>query len=116
MDKPGNPMQADVEQRLARLREDYARALPAKLDALEAGWREARHGGAGPWQELIRLAHNLAGSGASYGFSKLGDVARELELVIAGFLEHADSGAAPPTDNIMQQFFSNLRKAALEPD
>lgn len=60
----------------------YIRSAADKLNTLESLWTSAE---AAYWRPeavtpLREFAHRLAGSGGSYGFRKLGDTARELEL------------------------------------
>ncbi len=73
--------QSSLEEISRALREEYGRNLPAKVAALEAVW-------AGILEQkdntelgtLIRLAHMLAGSGATYGYAATSRAAHELEL------------------------------------
>ncbi|MDY6981243.1 MAG: diguanylate cyclase, partial [Pseudomonadota bacterium] len=61
---------SDIQARLERLHQDYARQLPDKIAVIDRLWQQLL---AAPdtaiRQELIRLCHTLAGSGASYGFA-----------------------------------------------
>ena len=65
-------------------RNAYLQVLPARLaqlDALARGLAETTQDGA-PLGDLERLAHSLAGSAGTFGFSALGETARALELAI----------------------------------
>jgi HPt (histidine-containing phosphotransfer) domain-containing protein len=69
-------------------RADYRSSLPQRLDQIESLWRQALNDEA-PAQALAsleRCAHNLAGSGATFGFAALGDAARVLELAVGPLL------------------------------
>jgi HPt (histidine-containing phosphotransfer) domain-containing protein len=66
-----------LEEKLAALREDYRRTLPAQLDALRARVESGRASG-GLRVEARSLAHRLKGTAGSYGFDR---VAAELESV-----------------------------------
>ena len=69
---------------LEQQRAAYRNALPERLAEIESLWRQLLNGGA-PAEALAtleRLAHSLAGSGATFGFAGLGEAARVLELAL----------------------------------
>ena len=69
----------DIQSKLQLLRRTYATQLPAKVAELNQqldGWRGGEPGAA---DRLRRLAHNLTGSGASFGFGAISEYARPLE-------------------------------------
>lgn len=70
-------------------RERYRRALPGKIAALEALWREAWLDGDAHarLEELLRGAHGLAGSGATFGLAEVGTQARILERRLQALLD-----------------------------
>lgn len=70
---------ADFQAFLQKQRLEYIASLPQRRAALEAAWQQAVEGRPGARQVLEREAHNLAGSGATFGFPALGDAARSLE-------------------------------------
>ena len=79
--------QADFQVALIALRDEYQSNLPAKIQQLEELWRglcedawdvEAFH-------LFTRLAHSLAGSGATYGFVQVSQAARALEVCAKQF-------------------------------
>ena len=76
---------------LGRQRRDYAAALPGRLRALRQSWRGIRASRDG-LQSIERAAHGLAGSGAMFGFDRLGAEARALESVLRRLIA---SGADP---------------------
>jgi len=78
----------EVEAQFAALTRDYAQRLPGRVRGLEAeaaalaeAWDRARA------DELQRQCHNLAGSGACYGFPQVSTAAqaaeREVEACLA---------------------------------
>ena len=84
-----------VQAQLRALQVDYAARLPgraadisARFDALRSKWcpREAT--------ELRRLVHNLAGSGASYGFATVSAEARLVERALDATIEAAPTTAS----------------------
>ena len=69
-------------------RADYRRSLPERLAQIDLFWCRVRDDEA-PAQalaDLERCAHNLAGSGATFGFAALGDAARVLEQAVVPLL------------------------------
>ncbi|MFN0134031.1 MAG: Hpt domain-containing protein [Phycisphaerales bacterium] len=58
---------------LAELVRMFVDEMPARIAALHAAWE------AEELSVVRRLAHQLAGASAGYGFSPLGDAARKLE-------------------------------------
>jgi HPt (histidine-containing phosphotransfer) domain-containing protein len=81
---------ADIQLQMRALQLDYAARLPsrtadiaARFEALRAKWcpNEAT--------ELRRLVHNLAGSGASYGFPAVSSGARLVERALDATIETA---------------------------
>jgi len=88
---------ADLHIQLRALQRDYAARLPTRaaelatrFEALRARWcpEEAA--------ELRRLAHNLAGSGASYGFPSITAGARGVERALDAAI------AGPPTPRLLE--------------
>lgn len=72
---------ANLQAKLQVLNDAYAAQLPEKLKQLEKTWVELPRD---TWDEagfetLHRMVHSLTGSGKTFGFSLLSDVARNLE-------------------------------------
>jgi chemotaxis protein histidine kinase CheA len=79
----------DFQDKLKALSEAYAAELPGKIQQIEAAWRELARG---EWDEagfksLHRMVHSLTGSGKTFGFALLSDVARKLEMTLDGFAQ-----------------------------
>jgi histidine phosphotransfer protein HptB len=70
--KPIRSQFAD-DPEMADLVEMFVSEIPARLDALQAAWN------AGQVEAVARMAHQLGGASAGYGFPALGQAARELE-------------------------------------
>ena len=71
----------ELQAKLELLCDAYAAQLPEKLSQLEQVWDQLPQDswdGEG-FQTLHRMVHSLTGSGKTFGFSLLGDVARNLE-------------------------------------
>lgn len=89
-----NQRPPSVEDQLRALQHDYAQQLPSRAaDLHERLGALADHWDAAQARELQRLAHNLAGSGASYGFPEISHAARKLEHTIEAALGAAGTGA-----------------------
>jgi HPt (histidine-containing phosphotransfer) domain-containing protein len=79
---------ADLHERLRRrldaMRPEYLQGLASRLAQLEQ-LRSLIEGGPSqePCSALHRLAHSIAGSGATFGYSDLSARARALELLLA---------------------------------
>jgi HPt (histidine-containing phosphotransfer) domain-containing protein len=74
--------QDEFELAMRQLRGEYVRNLPSHVEEIECAWRtaQAAEWDAAQFRILIRLAHNLAGSGSTYGIESVSDAARALEL------------------------------------
>ena len=74
---------------LAAQRVDYVRALPSKLAEVQRLWDAVSKGPAAPGEleGLVRAVHNLAGSGAVFGFEEFGAAAKSLELLLQALAE-----------------------------
>ncbi len=83
--------------KLSALRADFVAALPDRISALAAGWRAVQ--AAGSWEndhaELTRLVHSIVGSAGTFGYHRLGEVARELEQLLV-WLSQAPDGLFSP--------------------
>jgi HPt (histidine-containing phosphotransfer) domain-containing protein len=101
------------EIQMRELRNEYLTALPGHVQDIQEAWQKAN---AGTWEgaqfcTLIRLAHNLAGSGATYGIVPVSQSARELELYAKGL-----DGSARPGEETraeIDRLIENLRACVL---
>ncbi len=71
----------ELQTKLKELSDAYAAQLPEKLEQVEKAWSRLPRS---EWDEdgfqsLHRMVHSLTGSGKTFGFSLLSDVARNLE-------------------------------------
>ena len=82
---------AEIAARLEALRREYATQLPQRLAAIEDCWAQltGSHPVPAMLTELHRLAHNLAGSGKTFGFDAVSDSARSLEQYARSTLAQA---------------------------
>jgi len=72
------------EEKLKILRNKYAASLPAELDTLDEKWKEFNENSADITilRSLYSNFHKLAGSGATFQFSALSNIARSLENLV----------------------------------
>jgi diguanylate cyclase (GGDEF)-like protein len=81
---PAPAADEDPSKGLARLRQEYARALPAKLDSLAAALDRLREtpGSADLLEAARLLAHRLRGTAGSYGFVDVSAAAGRIEDIL----------------------------------
>jgi diguanylate cyclase (GGDEF)-like protein len=89
----------------------FAERLPERLREVEEGWRQVRETA---WSEeavktLHRLAHSLAGAGATFGFLTVTEAARDLEKPLKAIVQ---SAAPRPDDSVVEGLLDGLRRAA----
>ena len=72
---------AGLQAKLKALSDAYAAQLPEKLKQIEQAWEQLPLDSwdEGGFQTLNRMVHSLTGSGKTFGFTLLSDVARNLE-------------------------------------
>lgn len=68
--------------------------LPDRIDALRSAWETRELG------QLRRMAHQLKGAGAGYGFAPIGDAAAKLEKGLAAC---KGASADAPLDSLSRQ-------------
>ncbi len=104
-----------VLDKLNGLRESYIAGLPAKLSSIDAAWDafEGSEGEPGTFQDLHRLVHSIAGSGATFGFPTLSWAARNLEVLIKTLIEGGHSLSQEHHRQI-DSLLTGLRNAATE--
>ncbi|MEI7645758.1 MAG: diguanylate cyclase, partial [Chloroflexales bacterium] len=79
--------------RFEELRQSYAAQLVEKAAQMAASWQliEAGTATSTAIEDLLRVAHNLAGTGSTFGFPDVSSIARSLEAALRSYA-HADSG------------------------
>ena len=104
------PEAGDLDARLAVIRRAYIAELPRKITDLNLAWNDAQ---ANDWQPvqvqvLHRLVHNLAGSGATFGFSVVSDCARALESALRVLLQPGPTDDVEAARNLLPTLFKAL--------
>lgn len=106
-----------IEQRMKELRTAYAKELPALLNrvhgfyervvASQAADREAL-------SEVHRLAHSINGSGPSFGFHYLGELANELETTMDTLIKDPTAWSEALAVKA-QRLIRDMKKAPMDP-
>ena len=70
-----------IEEKLQALRNEYASELPGQISDIYGYWERVLANPADQEAKnmLLRICHNLSGTGASFGFSTLSQRTREIE-------------------------------------
>jgi chemotaxis protein histidine kinase CheA len=74
----------ELEQVLAQLRREYLADSPTRLEELRKEVAAFRAGEPDAINSLIVLFHRLAGSGGSYGFPEISELAQVMERWLKG--------------------------------
>lgn len=92
-------------------RADYRSSLPQRLAQIESLWLRVLNDErpAEALATLERCAHNLAGSGATFGFPDLGNAAHVLELAVNPLLDSACALTAAAQSKVSQAIESLQR-------
>lgn len=105
-----------LEQRLNQLNLDYVASLPEKINQIETLWRGLvkQDLDANDLKLLYQCIHSLNGSGSTFGYTILSEIAEIIEILLKPLMQ------AEQLPNIEQQshiskLLMKLRKAALEP-
>jgi len=74
-----------VAAKLRTLQDAFAAQLPERLAAIEQAWSALRSTDktSAPNHDLSRLIHSLAGAAGTFGYRRLGEQARELEIALS---------------------------------
>jgi chemotaxis protein histidine kinase CheA len=109
----GGPRDPAFEEELAALRRAFGLRLPARIDEVAAALDAAR--GSRPGSEAClaarRLAHNLHGTAASYGFAP---VSAAMQRVVDGLDALSDSSGAD-AESLWSSIERALEQARSEP-
>lgn len=106
----------DIQARLDRLFQDYAQRLPGKVTEIEQAWQALQDApDSDRHQDLVRLCHTLAGSGASYGYEQVTEQSRCIERLLMD-LNFADSLNPAVADKIDSALLRLKQLAGQAPD
>ena len=104
------------KQQLAALGAEYRRTLPAKLDEIDALWRNLASGAAAPARlvDLQRALHTIAGTARTLGVAGVSEAAAAAEAAVE---PHAGRGKLPPAAGRkkLEDLLAALRASAPPP-
>lgn len=105
---------ADLQAKLKVLCDAYASQLPEKLRQIEQAWSKLPRD---EWDEegfqtLHRMVHSLTGSGKTFGFDLLSDVARHLEDCLKQIVQ-AQAAPGEGQRKRIQVLLSELHQSAI---
>ena len=107
-----------VEEKMAALRDSYARQLVSKIDEISSHVMSTSPSSNNDVNSAIAsvraLTHKLAGSGATFGFKEVSEIAREMESACVKVIEGEDKedGLA----DFLDERLSALKKSGTHPD
>ncbi len=107
-----------LQAQLAMLRQEYGRTLLEKIAVVEANWQALL---AGPWDAATlilvqRQIHNLAGSGATFGFRTLSGIACKLEIYLQAIGTQGDLPTPEQRATIARSLATLCQAAQAGPD
>jgi chemotaxis protein histidine kinase CheA len=78
----------DFDKRLEELYANFRRQLPERLKTILEAWQTYRQGRQTHELEELRFhVHKLAGAASTYGFTEIGETAREVETRLDDYLQ-----------------------------
>lgn len=109
-----SPRLGELELGSASLRDYFAARLPERLREVEEAWEQARASGWQPEEARTfhRLAHSLAGAGATFGFPAVTEAARLLEQRLKPVVQGT---TPPPDDETVAVLLAGLQRASRLP-
>lgn len=108
---------AGLQAKLKALSDAYAAQLPEKFKQIEQAWEQLPRDSwdEGGFQILYRMVHSLTGSGKTFGFALLSDVARNLEECLKQ-LAQAKTASDEIQRKRIQDLLSELHQVAIHRD
>ena len=106
---------ARLQNKLEAGRQKYADKLPARLTKVETTWAALLNDSQNQdlLETLHRQLHTLAGSGQTFGFGAMGQVARETEVLLKSVMQEECLLAEIEQD--VRQYLDRLPKTAKKP-
>lgn len=101
----------ELESAMRQLRAEYQRGLPEQVEEMARVWRAlvTKQWSAVEFRGFIRSAHQLAGSGATYGMIEVSQAARTLQ----SYAKKLDATVRPTPEQCanLEGLLAQLRKA-----
>ena len=96
-------------EQLIAMRQNYLSRLPEKIQSIRKIWMTYLESGQADQLALLRTSvHNLAGSGATFGYNQISDVAQKLEMLLGILLAQTETLSG------VQQYQINSHLVALD--
>ncbi len=102
--------EAEMKEQMQLLQENYAGKLPNRILEMEKLWESIvqKHNSAILLTKLRREVHTLTGSGATFGFKEISDIARDLELQLDMIIAEGETTIDSRKDKIYK-LLDNMR-------
>lgn len=92
-------MKNEIQKKLEALRAAYAQSLPIKIKALVKRWSALNeHFDPIQFREFHREVHSLCGTSGTYGYTKLSQASRDLEVYLKQLLDYTDLDTIQKTE------------------
>lgn len=100
-----------IEQKIQAVKKNYLNTLPQKISAIQQDWSILQSN----WSENIfkdfhLKIHNIVGTGATFGFPKLSEAAKELQNAIDLLIPNKEANAMEKKQ--IQLLLDNLVKVS----
>lgn len=108
---------ARLQAQLQVMREGYALQLPDKIRQIGEIWEGLQNGWSNDaFYTMYRMVHGLTGSGATFGFTRLSEAARTLEIFVKGLLAEGKIPLSPACRDEIAAYLKTLTEASQKPD
>lgn len=102
---------SDINEKLARLKQDYLKRFPQKIDEIEGIWKELEiNWSLEKMTALQRMAHNIRGTSATYGCMTISDIASQIEILLKTNLEASQKQV---DKEMMEHLLKKLRESSV---
>jgi CheY-like chemotaxis protein len=101
----------EVDSKVAAIAARFATRLPERIGEIERAWADLGDGdGDGDAAEMLHIVvHRLAGSASSFGYGKIGDIARGLERLLERVFDDGERPNPEETSDI-EAYIAALRR------
>lgn len=108
LDNIGAP-RAGVDSEVAAITARFASRLPERIGEIERAWADLGDGDGDAAAMLRIVVHRLAGSASSFGYEKIGDIARDLERLLERVFDDRERPNPEETTDI-EAYIAALRR------
>ncbi|MFM7204787.1 MAG: diguanylate cyclase [Myxococcota bacterium] len=95
--------------------QEYRNSLPQRIEEIEVAWKNLQESGWAPeaFQEFLALLHRMSGTGATFGFTMLGNAARQLETYLESEIAIANRAPGPFHMRRIVLYLESIKQIAL---